>query len=184
MSLMPRRLWTTPSLRVSAGPTGRPGRPKAPAVAPAVAPATGRARRRRDSGRPPMDRAVTAAGAGHWLVPAANVRPYPTAAPGVRDRVRRQISPAPVPADPPRDGSQTGRKNPRADCRRIVPSPRRSRREIRRGSRSCAAPRSWRRGSWSVRPIRHRRAVRAIATAPAAPPATTARPARSARPRQ
>ena len=30
-------------------------------------------------------------------------------------------------------------------------------RQVRRGPRSCAAPRSWRPGSWSARPSRHRR---------------------------
>src|SRR5712664_4271486 len=56
-------------------------------------------------------------------------RPYPTAEPAVRGRVRPQISPAPVPGNPPKDGSQTGRRNPRAGCRRTIPSPPKWRRE-------------------------------------------------------
>ena len=121
-------------------------------------------------------------------VPVAGVlrpahQPCRTAAPAVRDRVHRRISLAPGPGNPPRDGSQTDRQNPRADYRRIIPLPPRSLREARPGSRSCVAPRSWHRDSSSARPIRRRPAVRASATAPAAPVATIARPARSTRPR-
>ena len=54
---------------------------------------------------------------------------------------------------------------------------------VRRGSRSCAAPRSWRRGSWSVRPSRHRRDIRAGATARSGSRSTAARRPRSARSR-
>jgi hypothetical protein len=49
-----------------------------------------------------------------------------------------------------------------------------SRRAVRRDSRSCAAPRSWRRDSWSAPPSPHRPAIRASATARSAPPATGA----------
>src|SRR5450631_3528513 len=108
-------------------------------------------------------------------VPAAHYRVHLvhlTAAPVVRDRGRRRILPAPGPGNPPKDGSQTDRQNPRAGYRRIIPSPPRSLRAVRRGSRSCAAPKSWRRDFSSVRPNRRRRAISATAimTTMMAPP--------------
>jgi len=75
---------------------------------------------------------------------------HPLAARAGRDHPRRNISPAPRSGIPRKDGSRTGRRSSRADCRRTVPSTAEVAPATRRGPRSCAEPRSLRWGG-SVR---------------------------------